>query len=83
MYFPRLQDVNLEPLWEEEINHKLAIKHALLFSTIDGSATAIVTQESLSEALNHFSKLSLSYPINIVDAESFERLKNKFLEIQT
>ena len=31
MHFPRLQDVNLEPLWEEEINHKLAIKHALLF----------------------------------------------------
>ena len=83
MYFPRLQDVNLEPLWEEEINHKLALKHALLFSQINGISTAIVTDESLSEALNHFSKLSLPYPINIVDQESFERLKNKFLEIQT
>ncbi|RUM67106.1 MAG: type II/IV secretion system protein, partial [Sulfurospirillum sp.] len=83
MYFPRLQDVNLEPLWEEEINHKLAIKHALLFSEVNGISTAIVTEESLSEALNYFSKLSLAYPINLVDAESFERLKNKFLEIQT
>ena len=83
MHFPRLQDVNLEPLWEEEINHKLALKHALLFSEINGISTAIVEQETLSDALNHFSKLSLSYPVNLVDSESFERLKNKFLEIQT
>jgi len=83
MHFPRLQDVNLEPLWEEEINHKLAIKHALLFSEVNGVPTAIVTQETLSDALNYFSKLSLTYPINLVDDESFERLKNKFLEIQT
>jgi general secretion pathway protein E len=83
MHFPRLQDVNLEPLWEEEINHKLAIKHALLFSEINGISTAIITDETLSDALNYFSKLSLHFPINIVDEESFERLKNKFLEIQT
>ena len=83
MHFPRLQDVNLEPLWEEEINHKLALKHALLFSEVNGISTAIVEQETLSDALNHFSKLSLSYPVNLVDSESFERLKNKFLEIQT
>ena len=83
MHFPRLQDVDLEPLWEEEINHKLAIKHALLFSEINGISTAIITQNTLSDALNYFSKLSLHYPINLVDQESFERLKNKFLEIQT
>ena len=83
MHFPSLQDVNLEPLWEEEINHKLAIKHNLLFSEINGIATAIVAEETLSDALNYFSKLALSYPINLVDDESFERLKNKFLEIQT
>ena len=83
MHFPRLQDVNLEPLWEEELNHKLAIKHSLLFSEIDGVKTSIVEEATLGEALNYFSKLSLDYPVSIVDAESFERLKNKFLEIQT
>jgi len=83
MHFPSLQDVNLEPLWEEEINHKLAIKHSLLFSEINGVNTAVVAEDTLSDALNYFSKLSLPYPINLVDAESFERLKNKFLEIQT
>jgi len=81
--FPRLEDVNLEPLWEEEINHKLAIRHSLLFSTIDGVNTAVVTQASLGEALNHLSKLPVDYPVVMLDEESFERLRNKFLEIQT
>lgn len=83
MHFPRLQDVNLEPLWEEETNHKLALKHDLLFSTINGVKTSIVQQETLGNALNYLAKLSLSYPINMLDEASFERLKNKFLEIQT
>ena len=83
MQFPRLEGVNLEPLWEEEIDHKLALRHSLLFSEINGIKTAIVEEETLSDALNYFAKLSLPYPVNIVDAESFERLKNKFLEIQT
>ncbi len=83
MQFPRLEDVNLEPLWEEEINHKLALKHSLLFSEINGIKTAIVEEATLPDALNYLAKLSLNYPVNILDAESFERLKNKFLEIQT
>ena len=83
MYFPHLQDVNLDPLWEEDINHKLALKHALLFSTLDEVKVCIVEKSTLAEALNYFSKLSLEYPIYTVDVESFERLKNKFLEIQT
>ena len=83
MQFPRLDDVNLEPLWEEEINHKLALKHSLLFSEINGVKTAIVEEATLPDALNYFAKLSLDYPINLLDSESFERLKNKFLEIQT
>jgi general secretion pathway protein E len=83
MQFPRLQDVNLEPLWEDEINHKLALKHALLFSTVEDVKTCIVKKETMGEALNYLSQLSLEYPITIVDEESFERLRNKFLEIQT
>ncbi len=83
MHSPHLEDVNLEPLWLEEIDHKLAMKHSLLFSTVDSAGSAITTEERLSEGLNHFSKLRLNYPIYLVDADSFERLTNKFLEIQT
>ncbi|DAB39891.1 MAG TPA: general secretion pathway protein GspE [Sulfurovum sp. UBA12169] len=83
MQFSRLQDVNLDPLWEEEINHKLAVKHSLLFSIVDGKKMCIVEEPTLPQALNYLSKLSLEYPVVQVDEESFERLKNKFLEIQT
>jgi len=83
MQFPRLQDVNLEPLWEEEINHKIALKHSLLFSTVEEEKVCVVEEATLSDALNYLSQLSLEYPIYLVDEESFERLKNKFLEIQT
>jgi len=83
MYFPKLEDVNLEPLWEEGINHKICIKHHLLFSEINGIKTAIIEEETLVPALNHLSKLSLNYPVNMLDKESFERLNNKFLEMQT
>jgi len=83
MHFPRLQDVNLDPLWEEGTNHKLALKHSLLFSMVDEEKRCIVKEEALADALNYLAKLSLNYPVIIVDAQSFERLKNKFLEIQT
>lgn len=78
-----LHDVDLEPLWEEEINHKVALRHDLLFSVIDGEKSAVVKEETLADALNHLAKIDGEYVITMVDAESFERLKNKFLEIQT
>ncbi len=83
MQIPFLKDVNLEPLWLEEIDHRLAMRHSLLFATIDGERSAIMTEERLAEGLNHLSKLRLGYPLYLVDSESFERLTNKFLEIQT
>jgi general secretion pathway protein E len=83
MQIPQLVDVNLEPLWEEEYDPKLAIKYNLLFSKINGIKTAIVQKDTLSEALNYLARLDLKYPFVLVDNDSFERLKNKFLEIQT
>ena len=72
--------LNLEPVWDEELKPKLSLKHDLLLSTIDEQRVAIVHEESLSNALNFYAKLNLDYPIVIVDEESFERLKHKFLE---
>jgi len=83
MQIPQLVDVNLEPLWEDEYDPKLAIKYNLLFSKINGIKTAIVQKDTLSEALNYLARLDLKYPFVLVDNDSFERLKNKFLEIQT
>ena len=83
MQIPHLADVNLEPLWEDENSPKIALKHDLLFSEVKGSKSAIVQKETLSQSLNHLARLGLDYPVIMLDDESFERLKNKFLEIQT
>ncbi|MCB4747471.1 MAG: GspE/PulE family protein [Sulfurovum sp.] len=83
MLFTRLQDVNLEPLFEDEINHKVALRYFLLFSEIEGEKSAVIREENISDALNHLARLEIDYPVVMVDAESFERLNNKFLEIQT
>jgi general secretion pathway protein E len=83
MQIPHLADVNLEPLWEDDNNPKIALKHDLLFSEVRGLKSAIVQKETLSQALNHLARLGLDYPVIMLDGESFERLKNKFLEIQT
>ena len=83
MNFNKLVDVNLDVLFQDDINHKMANKHSLLFSTINGENHCILKEETMGEALNYLSKLSLDYPITIVDNDSFERLNNKFLEIQT
>ena len=83
MSLREMRDVDLEPLWEEDINHKLALKHALLFTEIEGEKYAVVTMSHLADGLNYLAKLDKNYPVLKVDEESFERLKNKFLEIQT
>ncbi|KIM07769.1 MAG: general secretion pathway protein GspE [Sulfurovum sp. PC08-66] len=83
MQIPKLVDVNLEPLWEEEIDHKLSTKHALLFSIVENQKVAITKSSTLASALNYLAKLSIEYPLNLVDDESYERLLNKFQEIQT
>jgi len=83
MNIRQLLDVDLEPLWEDGIDHKLAIRHSLLFAIVDDEKTAIIESSSISEGLNYFSKLNLSYQLCMVDIDSFERLKNKFLEIQS
>lgn len=83
MKFPVLEDVNLEPFIDESIDNKLSTKHSLLFSKVEDEPVAIIHKDGLSDGLNHLSRLHLNYPVYLADVDSFDRLKNKFLEIQT
>jgi general secretion pathway protein E len=83
MKLPFIENEDLEPFWSDDIDNVLAMKHNLLFAIIQGKRCAIVTKDTLAMALNHLSKLDINYPIIEVDSETFERLKNKFLEIKT
>jgi general secretion pathway protein E len=80
---PFLKNVDLEPLWNNEIDNKLAMKHHLLFANVDDYPSVIVQRETLPMALNHLSKLDIIYPIIELDEGSFKRLSQKFKEIQT
>ena len=83
MNFPILKDVNLEPFIDENINAKVSLKHNLLFGEYRDEIISVVKENTLSSALNYISKLDVDYPIYILDDDSYERLLNKFQEIQT
>ena len=80
---PRLEGLDLEPWWSEEIDHRTAMKHHLLFADYEGEHCAILHPEHLAEGLNQLARLGLDLPVCQADAESYERLRNKFLELQT
>ena len=83
MRLPFIEDIDLEPVWSENINNTLAMKHNLLFAMVQGKECTIVEKSTLASALNHLSKLDIDYPVVEVDPDSFERLQNKFREIKT
>ncbi len=83
MKLPILEHVNLEPLIEEGIDYKSAIKNHLLFANIGREKAAIVSKDNLSSALNHKARIGNDYKVYMLDDESFERLYHKFQDIQT
>ena len=83
MRLPFLEDIDIDPIWNDEIDNKLAMQHHLLFANVQDKVCAVVQKETLSEALNHLAKLDIDYPVVELDSGSFERLSHKFREIQT
>ena len=80
---PRIEDVDLEPLWIDDIDHRLSMKHYLLFAKYRDSDVAVLHPEHISDGLNHLARLGLDYAIYETDIESYERLRNKFMELLT
>jgi len=83
MQLPILEHVNLEPLIEDGIDYRQAMKHGLLFATIGKEKAAILSKDNLAGAMNHKARIGNEYKMYMLDDESYERLYNKFLEIQT
>jgi len=83
MQIPHLDRIKLEPYWREEIDHRLAMKHFLLFAEVEGRPAAILHPDHIAEGLNHLARLAMDLPVYVVDEESYERLRNQFLELQT
>ena len=80
---PKIEGVDLEPLWLDEIDHRLAMKHYLLFAQYEDRDIAILHPEHISDGLNHLARVGLEFDIYETDIESYERLRNKFMELLT
>jgi len=82
MQLPILEDINLEPLLDDDIDFHQALKHDLLFTTHAREPIAVVNRENLAPALNHKARIGNDYQVYLVDDASFENLKNKYLELK-
>jgi general secretion pathway protein E len=83
MQLKRLEKVDLNPFrGDESIDYGLALKHGLLFASIDDTPYAVVNESQPASGLNYLARLGLEYSPVLVDEESFERLKNKTLEME-
>ncbi len=78
-----LHQSNLEPFEPEDIDINLSVRDYLLYTKIDGTATAVTAKTYLVEASNFYNKLQTDLPLKLLDEPSFEKLYNRFLELRT
>ena len=78
-----VNNVHLQPMEVEGIDLDLAIKNHILFSRIDDTPHICLSQDHLGLSLSFLAKFSLDYPITFLDADSYERLYNRYLELRT
>lgn len=78
-----IHDTSLEPLEVESINLELALKNYTLFALFEESPAAFISDRYLTQSLGYISKQDFTFPIHLLDEESFDRLYNKFLELKT
>ena len=78
-----LHNLHLEPIELEELQTNISVKNYLLFSELDGEICAFTSKKFLANASNYYSKLAKTYPLYLLDEDSFDRLYNRFLELRT
>lgn len=78
-----LHNLHLDIYEPEELSTDLSVKNFLLFSELDGKVCAFTSERYLVDASNYYTKLKTTYPLHILDEDSYDRLYNRFLELRT
>ena len=78
-----LHNLKLEVYEPQELETEISVKNYLLFSEYEGVVTAFTSERYFAEASNYYSKLEVSYPLSMLNEDSFDRLYNRFLELRT
>lgn len=76
-------DINPEALFLENFPIEEGLKYSLLPARIGERELFLTTKKNLIDALNYYNKLGIPLDIAITDEDSFGRLANQYLEIQT
>ena len=58
---PFIENIDLEPFWNDDINNSIAMRHHLLFAFVQDRRCSVVEKESMAMALNYLSKFCLLY----------------------
>jgi len=78
-----LHNLDLTPYEAQGVDIEQSVKNYLLFSEIDGVVYGCVTEHHLVEATNFYTKLETKHPLQLLDADSYDKLYNSFLELRT
>ncbi len=80
---PRFEDIDPYPELLPEVDPELAIKSGLLFTVLDSTPYAVISEEYTLDAFNYYSRLGLKIPLAVLDKKSYERLYHRFLELRS
>ncbi len=76
-------NINPEILKLEDFSYEESIKFSILPGIVDEKEYFIANEKNLVDALNYYSKIDQIYDILITDEESYNRLLNKVVALQT
>jgi len=76
-------NTNLPMAEVEGVDFNVALKNHLLFSRIDETLVAALSEHRLAESTNYLNKLDIDAKVVILDEVSYDRLHNKYLETKT
>ena len=78
-----LRNLKLEVFEPQDLSTEISVRNYLLFSELNSVVSAFVSEKYLAQASNYYSKLKTSYPLHMLDEDSYDRLYNRFLELRS
>jgi len=78
-----VHELNLEAFQPEDINVAISVKNYLLYTKIEDTIVAAMSEQYVADATSFYNKFSRNYELVVLDEVSYERLYNKFLELRT
>ncbi|OIP55184.1 MAG: general secretion pathway protein GspE [Helicobacteraceae bacterium CG2_30_36_10] len=78
-----LHNLKLEVYEPSDLVTDVSVKNFLLFSKLEDEVCAFTCERYLVEASNYYTKINNTYPLYMLDEDSYDRLYNSFLELRT